>query len=104
MITGKRNRFHSAITAGEDSKENEFQVNLRLLTTLQETANAGAPVIPTEANRTLGSTTPAIHRLYATLEDEGFIQREIDGLGRPPGQGAIATCSGRALARVVAVV
>ncbi|KKN75400.1 hypothetical protein LCGC14_0381440, partial [marine sediment metagenome] len=34
----------------------------------------------------LGLPKPTIHRLFTTLETEGFIQREIDGRGYSPGQ------------------
>lgn len=60
--------------------------NLRLLLVLEEMAAAGAPVTPTDVNQTLGLPKPTIHRLFATLEAEGFIQREIDGKGYSPGQ------------------
>jgi DNA-binding IclR family transcriptional regulator len=60
--------------------------NLRLLLVLEEMAAAGAPVTPTDVNQTLDLPKPTIHRLFATLEAEGFIQREIDGKGYSPGQ------------------
>ena len=72
--------------AGDDSKGNEIPINLRLLIILEEMANAGVPVTPTEANRVLGLPKPTIHRLFATLEEEGFIQRDIDGRGYSPGK------------------
>ncbi len=40
---------------------------------------------PTDVNQVLGLPKPTIHRLFATLESEGFIQREIDGRGYSPG-------------------
>lgn len=52
---------------------------------LEALAEAGTPVTPTEVNQTLGLPKPTIHRLFATLEAEGFIQREIDGRGYSPG-------------------
>nr|WP_174801382.1 IclR family transcriptional regulator [Martelella limonii] len=52
---------------------------------LEALAQAGSPVTPTEVNQTLGLPKPTIHRLFATLEAEGFIQREIDGRGYSPG-------------------
>ncbi len=53
--------------------------NLRLLFTLEEVAKAGVPMTPTEVNLHLGLPKPTIHRLFATLEAEGFLQRDIDG-------------------------
>ncbi|UZD90071.1 IclR family transcriptional regulator [Cognatishimia activa] len=67
------------------SKENGIPTNLRLLLVLEAMAKAGVPVTPTEVNQTLGLPKPTIHRLFSTLETEGFIQREIDGRGYSPG-------------------
>ncbi len=53
--------------------------NLRLVFVLEEVARAGVPVTPTQINQLLGLPKPTIHRLFATLEAEGFLQREIDG-------------------------
>ncbi|QIE46237.1 IclR family transcriptional regulator [Pseudohalocynthiibacter aestuariivivens] len=66
-------------------KEGTIPTNLRLLMVLEELARAGVPVTPTEVNQTLGLPKPTIHRLFGTLEKEGFIQREIDGRGYAPG-------------------
>ena len=41
---------------------------------------------PTEINQKLGLPKPTIHRLFSTLEAEGFLQREIDGRAYAPGQ------------------
>lgn len=59
--------------------------NLRLLLVLEEIARLGVPVTPTEINATLGLPKPTIHRLFATLEDEGFLQRDLDGRSYAPG-------------------
>ncbi len=59
--------------------------SLRLLAILEEVASAGQPLTPTEANTRLQLPKPTIHRLFATLEDEGFLQRDIDGRGFAPG-------------------
>lgn len=59
--------------------------NMRLLVVVEEMARAGVPVTPTEVNQVLGLPKPTIHRLFATLEAEGFIQRDIDGRGYSPG-------------------
>ncbi|WP_296418661.1 IclR family transcriptional regulator [Pseudooctadecabacter sp.] len=60
--------------------------NLRLLLVLEEIARVGVPVTPTEVNAQLGLPKPTIHRLFATLEDEGFLQRDIDGRAYSPGR------------------
>ena len=72
--------------ADKDEKEGAIPTNLRLLLVLEAMAEAGVPVTPTEVNQTLGLPKPTIHRLFSTLEDEGFIQREIDGRGYSPGR------------------
>ena len=53
--------------------------NLRLLSILEEVVRAGVPVTPTDVNARVGLPKPTIHRLFATLESEGFLQRELDG-------------------------
>lgn len=67
------------------SDQSNIPTNLRLLMVLEEMASAGVPVTPTEVNHALGLPKPTIHRLFATLESEGFIQRDIDGRGYSPG-------------------
>ena len=66
-------------------KDGAIPTNLRLLVLLEAMAEAGVPVTPTEVNQSLGLPKPTIHRLFATLESEGFIQREIDGRSYSPG-------------------
>ena len=66
--------------------EGNIPTNLRLLLVLEAMAEAGVPVTPTEVNQNLGLPKPTIHRLFTTLETEGFIQREIDGRGYSPGR------------------
>ena len=68
--------------------------NLRLLLVLEEIAKAGVPVPPTDVNKELGLPKPTIHRLFATLEAEGFIQREIDGRAYSPGRRTRALSAG----------
>ncbi|AXI48395.1 ArsR family transcriptional regulator [Sulfitobacter sp. SK012] len=60
--------------------------NLRLLLLLEELARVGEPTTPTAANEALGLPKPTIHRLFHTLEQEGFLQRDIDGRSYAPGQ------------------
>ncbi|MCZ4354473.1 IclR family transcriptional regulator [Roseovarius aestuarii] len=68
--------------------------NLRLLLVIEEMARAGVPVTPTEVNQVLGLPKPTIHRLFATLEAEGFIRREMDGRCYSPGYRLIGMVTG----------
>jgi len=60
-------------------KAHTIPTNLRLLCVLEEVARVGVPVTPTDVNAALNLPKPTIHRLFATLEQEGYIQREPDG-------------------------
>ena len=60
--------------------------NLRLLILLEEVARVGVPLTPTEANAVLGLPKPTVHRLFHTLENEGFLQRDLDGKSYSPGR------------------
>lgn len=68
-----------------DGGQGNIPTNLRLLLVLEEVARAGTAVTPTEVNARLGLPKPTIHRLFATLVDEGFLQRDIDGRSYLPG-------------------
>ncbi len=72
----------------DDPAETTAQIptNLRLLMLLEEVARAGVPVTPSTVNETLGLPKPTIHRLFATAEAEGFLQRDIDGRSYSPGR------------------
>ncbi|WP_299026205.1 IclR family transcriptional regulator [uncultured Sulfitobacter sp.] len=65
--------------------EKTIPTNLRLLLLLEELARVGVPITPTAANEVLGLPKPTIHRLFHTLEEEGFLQRDIDGRSYAPG-------------------
>ncbi|MDC0948955.1 IclR family transcriptional regulator [Gammaproteobacteria bacterium] len=60
--------------------------NLRLLRVIEEVARAGVPVTPTEINDRLGLPKQTIHRLFSTLEAEGYLVRDIDGRCYTPGR------------------
>ncbi|MDF3414758.1 IclR family transcriptional regulator [Sulfitobacter sp. M57] len=60
--------------------------NLRLLLLLEEVARVGIPVTPTATNEVLGLPKPTVHRLFHRLEEEGFLQRDIDGRSYSAGQ------------------
>ena len=59
--------------------------NMRMLAILEAVARHGTPVTPTEINARMGLPKPTIHRLFTTLEEERFLQREIDGRSYSPG-------------------
>lgn len=68
-----------------DRPRDTIPTNLRLLMVLEEVARVGIPVTPTEVNAALELPKPTIHRLFATLEEEGFLQRDMDGRTYSPG-------------------
>ena len=68
-----------------ETPRDTIPTNMRLLMVLEEVAKAGVPVTPTEVNAALDLPKPTIHRLFATLEDEGFLQRDMDGRTYSPG-------------------
>ncbi|MDU8911670.1 IclR family transcriptional regulator [Aestuariicoccus sp. MJ-SS9] len=70
---------------GNTGKEGTIPTNLRLLMVIEEIARAGVPVTPTEVNARIGLPKPTIHRLFNTLEEEGFLQRDLDGRRYSPG-------------------
>jgi len=70
---------------GGEGSQATIPTNLRLLMVLEEIAKAGVPVTPTDVNATLGLPKPTIHRLFSTLEAEGFLQRDLDGRSYSPG-------------------
>lgn len=72
--------------ARDDLNEKQnIPTNMRLLLLLEEIAATGVPVTPTEVNSRLGLPKPTVHRLFATLEETGFLQRDIDGRSYSPG-------------------
>jgi DNA-binding IclR family transcriptional regulator len=66
-------------------RDKTIPTNLRLLLLLEELAQVGTPITPTAANDLLALPKPTIHRLFHTLEAEGFLQRDIDGRSYAPG-------------------
>ncbi|MDP5086268.1 MAG: IclR family transcriptional regulator [Yoonia sp.] len=64
----------------------QIPTNLRLLMLLEEVARAGVPVTPSVINESMRLPKPTIHRLFATAEAEGFLQRDIDGRSYSPGR------------------
>tara|TARA_R110002074_G_scaffold50540_3_gene128376 strand:+ start:166 stop:939 length:774 start_codon:yes stop_codon:yes gene_type:complete len=72
--------------ADASSSDKTIPTNLRLLLLLEEIARVGVPLTPTAANEVLGLPKPTVHRLFHRLEEEGFLQRDIDGRSYSAGQ------------------
>jgi DNA-binding IclR family transcriptional regulator len=53
----------------------------RALSLLETIAARGTPATPTQLNEALDLPKPTIHRLCATLEELGFLQKSLDGKG-----------------------
>lgn len=66
--------------------QGQIPTNLRLLLLVEEVARAGSPIAPSELSLALDLPKPTVHRLLATAEDEGFVQRDVDGRSYGPGQ------------------
>lgn len=73
------------MTSDDFNEKQNIPTNMRLLLLLEEVAVTGVPVTPTEVNSRLGLPKPTVHRLFATLEEAGFLQRDIDGRSYSPG-------------------
>ncbi|MCC5965409.1 MAG: IclR family transcriptional regulator [Natronohydrobacter sp.] len=71
---------HQITTPEEDEDRSErIPTTLRLLTLLEEVVRRGGPVTPTELTGTTELPKATLHRLFQTLEAEGYLQREPDG-------------------------
>ncbi|MEM6621971.1 MAG: IclR family transcriptional regulator [Pseudomonadota bacterium] len=64
----------------------QIPTNLRLLVVLEHVARLGEPVLPAVLADITGLPKPTIHRLLATAEAEGLLQRDVDGRKYGPGQ------------------
>lgn len=64
----------------------QIPTNMRLLLVLEEVARAGVPVAPVALSEALDLPKPTVHRLLATAEAEGFLQRDVDGRSFGPGR------------------
>ena len=73
--------------ADASHSDKTIPTNLRLLLLLEEVARVGVPMTPTAANEVLGLPKPTVHRLFHRLEEEGFLQRDIDGRSYAGGNG-----------------
>jgi IclR family acetate operon transcriptional repressor len=70
----------------ESNDDKAIPTNLRLLLLIEEIARVGVPITPTSANEVLGLPKPTVHRLFHRLEEEGFLQRDVDGRSYSAGQ------------------
>lgn len=57
------------------------QNNLRPLYILKQVAEAAAPVSVAEVGEALNLPKPTIHRLFQTLEEDGWLMRDLSGRG-----------------------
>ena len=73
------------MTEGDREQPGASLRSFRLLLILEEVAKAGAPATPTEINRSIGLPKQTLHRMFASLEAQGFLQREHDGRSYGPG-------------------
>jgi DNA-binding IclR family transcriptional regulator len=63
----------------EEDRGERIPTTLRLLTLLEEIVRRGGPVTPTELTASTDLPKATLHRLFQTLESEGYLQREPDG-------------------------
>lgn len=68
------------------SDKSPIAPNLRLLAIIEEVARAGVPVSPPTIADAVGLPVSTVHRLLATAEDEGLLQRDVDGRSFGPGR------------------
>ena len=84
------------VIPSEDRAE-RIPTTLRLLTLLEEVVRIGGPVTPTDLGGATDLPKATLHRLFQTLEEEGYLQREPDGrsysVGPRARQLAVATLS-----------
>lgn len=80
-----------------DDRSERIPTTLRLLTLLEEVVRIGGPVIPADLADATDLPKATLHRLFQTLEAEGYLQREPDGrsysVGLRSRQLAVATLS-----------
>ena len=71
---------------GDIGKGPQIPTNLRLLVLLEHVASVGRPITPSVLADALGLPKPTVHRLLVTAEEEGFLQRHLDGRSYGPGR------------------
>lgn len=70
------------------AEEDRIPTNLRALLILEALAAESGPITPTELGRRIGLPKQTIHRLCATLMDEGYLARGDSDKGLRPGRRA----------------
>ena len=70
---------HQATAPQEEERSERIPTTLRLLTLLEEVVRHGRPVTPTELGDSTDLPKATLHRLFQTLESEGYFQRDPDG-------------------------
>lgn len=74
------------MNAGGGAQDGDrIPTTMRTLALLEAVARIGSPVRPVELSTELSLPKPTIHRLLALLEQQGFLQRELDGRSYSPG-------------------
>ena len=68
-----------------DDVKGHIPTNLRLLLLIEQVAREGVPVTPAAMSTALDLPKATVHRLLTTAEDEGFLQRDLDGRSYGPG-------------------
>jgi DNA-binding IclR family transcriptional regulator len=63
----------------DEDRSDRIPTTLRLLTLLEEVVRIGGPVIPADLAGATDLPKATLHRLFHTLEAEGYLQREPDG-------------------------
>lgn len=66
-------------------EDEQIPTVLRLVLVIEEFTRIGRPATPTEINEALGLPKTTIHRLCETLEEHGFLIRDVDGRRYTPG-------------------
>ena len=90
------------------SGQGQIPTNKRLLLLLEEVVQAREPASPAVLNEKLQLPKATLHRLCATAEADGFLERALDGRSFGPGprlrQLAVATLSSEPLRSVRATI
>lgn len=80
-----------------EGQTGRIPTTMRMLTILEEIVRIGGPVTPTDLGNATELPKATLHRLFQTLEEEGYLQREPDGrsysVGPRTRQFAVATLS-----------
>lgn len=70
----------------QSNGDDRSPAGLRICLVLEALVEAGAPMTPTAINQKLQLPKATIHRLCQRLEDEGWLDRDIDGKRYLPGR------------------